>query len=126
VEITNTSPAPVTGSELSGDVLVRRARNEKQIVVREPLDKIKLPAMKPNEKLTLDLGKIELSEVEWLNRKFEETVEEWQVTCTQGTTEIGKAASSDHYQTLLKDAAAAPKREVPAGPLRKGLRRIGD
>lgn len=126
VEIINTTQAPVAESELSGDVLVKRTRNEKEIVVREPLDKVKLPAMKPNEKLTLSLGKIELREVEWRNRKFEETLEEWQVTCTQGTTEIGKTTSSDHYQTLLKDVAAPPKKEVPAGPLRKALRRIGD
>jgi hypothetical protein len=126
VEIVNTSPASVAESELAGDVLVERTRNQKQIVVREPLGKIKLPAMKPNEKLTLDLGKIELSEVEWQNRKIEETLEEWQVTCNQGTTKIGKATSSERYHTLLKDVVAPPKKEVPAGPLRKALRRIGD
>lgn len=127
VEIVNTTSTPVAESELSGDVLVKRARNEKEIVVKEALGEVKLPAMKPNEKLTLDLGKIVLHELEWRNRKFEEDLEEWQVTCTQGNTEIGKATSSDNYQKLLKDAAApTQEKKAPVGPIRKALRRIGD
>lgn len=127
VEIVNTSSTPVAESELSGDVLVKRAKNETEIVVKEALDKLKLPAMKPNEKLTLNLGKIVLHELEWRNRKFEEELEEWQISCTQGTTEIGKTTSSDNYQKLLKDATVPQQeKKAPGGPIRKALRRIGD
>lgn len=125
VEIMNTTSSPVAESELSGDTLVTRVRNGIETVVKEPLDKVKLPAMKPNEKLTLDLGRIQLDEVEWKNRKFEETLEEWRVTCTQGNTEICKAATSEDYQTRLKDVTAS-KHEDPAGKIRRTLRRIGD
>jgi hypothetical protein len=125
VEIINTTSSPVAESELSGDVLVTRVRNEREEIVREPLDKMRLPAMKPNEKLTLNLGKVELREIEWRNRKSEETLDEWRVSCSQGTTEICKAATSENYQTRLKDVAAS-KNEVPAGKIRRTLRRIGD
>lgn len=105
VEIVNTGSTTVAESVLSGDALVSRAGDFKEKTVRESLGELKVPAMKPNEKLTLDLGKIQLNEMEWRNRKFEETLEEWQVTCKQGTTEIGKAVSSARYATVLKQAA---------------------
>lgn len=123
VEVSNTSQAAVAESELSGDALVTRSGNEKEKIVREPLPPIKVPPMKPGERLTFDLGKIQLSEIEWRNRKFEETLEEWKVTCTSGTTEIGKAVSSDRYDTLLREVVVAPKKESPIRPLRKALRR---
>ena len=120
VEITNTTSAAVAESELSGDVLVTRAKNENEKVVKESLAPVKVPALKPNERLTLDLGKIRLSELEFRNRKFEETLEEWQVVCTRGKTEIAKATSSDRYDKLLKEAAPADsKKEKPATPARK-------
>lgn len=113
VEIVNTSSTALPASELTGDALIFRAGDIKEKTVKESLGMIKVPAMKPNEKLTFDLGKIELKEIEFRNRKFEETLEEWQVTCNQGTTEIGKALSSDRYTTLLKDLGPQGKGKDP-------------
>ena len=122
VEITNATSSTVAESELSGDVLVTRAGDEKEKVIKESLGEIKVPAMKPNEKLTLDLGKIRLSEVEFRKRKFEETLEEWQVVCTQGKTEIAKSVSSERYDKLLKEVTPVkPKKEVPAKPFLRPL-----
>ncbi len=119
VEIVNTSAAELPASELTGNALILRAREIKDRLVKESLGVVKVPAMKPNGKLTLDLGKIELNEIEFRNRKFEESLEEWQVTCRQGTTETGKAVSSDRYATLVKDlgppdgGADRKKRKAP-------------
>ena len=123
VEISNTSQAPVGESELSGDVLVKRVTDEQEKIVREPLPPLKVPAMKPGESLIFDLGKIQLSEIDWRNRKFEETLEEWQVTSTSGDTEIGRAVSSDRYETLSKEVVATPKKDGPDKPRRKGPQR---
>jgi hypothetical protein len=123
VEISNTSQAPVGDSELSGDVLVKRVRNEQEKIVREPLPSIKVPAMKPGESLIFDLGKIELSEIEWRNRKFEEALEEWQVTSTSRDVEIGRAVSSDRHETLSKEAVEISKKDGPDKPRRKGPKR---
>jgi hypothetical protein len=60
--------------------------------------------MKPNAKFTLDLGKIEVKELELAKRKFEESLEEWQIVCTSGGKEIAKAMSSEKYTALEKDA----------------------
>lgn len=122
VELTNTSSAPITESELSGDALVTRAGDTQEMVNKESLAAMKVPAMKPGERLTLDLGKIQLSEIEWRNRKFEETLEEWKVTCTQGKVEIGNAVSSPRYETLLKDVVPAHRKAGPAKPFRNRLR----
>ena len=120
VEIVNTGSTTVEASVLTGDALVSRAGDFKEKIVKESLGEIKVPAMKPNEKLTLDLGKIRLDEVEWRNRKFEEILEEWQVTFSQGSTEIGKAVSSTRYATLLKEVAAPEAKQKGAnqGPRR--------
>lgn len=126
VEVTNTSPSLVGESGLSGDVLVKRVRNEQEKIVKEPLERIKVPAMKPGERIILHLGKIQLSEIEWRNRKFEETLEEWQVTSTLGDVEIGKAVSSDRFETLLEEVVPAPKKPERVKPLRKALRRQAD
>ncbi len=123
VEVTNTSQAPVGESALSGDVLVKRITNEQEEIVKEPLDRIKVPAMKPGERLILHLGKIQLSEVEWRKHKFEETLEEWQVTSTLGSAEIGKAVSSDRFETLLEEVVPAPSKPERVRPLHKALRR---
>ncbi|MEO5917063.1 MAG: hypothetical protein ABIS50_22735 [Luteolibacter sp.] len=116
VEIVNATSALVAESELAGDALVTRAGDANEKVVKESLGTMKVPAMKPNERLTLELGKIELREIEWRNRKFEETLEEWQVTCSQGTVKIGKAVSSDHYATLLKEVVPPAKKKGPVNP----------
>ena len=107
VEIVNTGSTELPSSELTGDALILRAREVKERLVKESLGVVKVPAMKPNEKLTLDLGRIELNEIEFRNRKFEESLEEWQVTCSQGSTETGKAVSSERYATLLKELEPA-------------------
>lgn len=100
VEILNSSQASVTESKLSGNVLVMREGNAGGKVIKKSLGAVDVPAMKPNERLTLDLGKVELSEFEGPVRKIEETLEEWQVVCTADQTVIGKAASSDRYAAL--------------------------
>jgi hypothetical protein len=104
VVLYNTSSETVEESVLTGIALVSRAGDSKEEIVKESLGEIKVPAMKPNEKITIDLGKIDLREVEWGNRKFEENLEEWQVTCSHGEVEIGKAESSDRYALVAKDA----------------------
>jgi hypothetical protein len=118
----NISQTAIEGGELSGVALVKRAGETREKTVSESLGKLKLPAMKPNEKITLDLGKLLLSEVEWRNRKFEETLEEWKVTCSQGQTEIGKAVSSDRFEELEKDAMGPPKKDAKPG--RKNPKRL--
>ncbi len=109
VEIVNATAALVGESELSGHVLVKRAKNDQEKIVQESLDPLKVPALKPNGKVTLDLGRIRLSEVEWRNRKFEETLEEWKVICSQGGNEIGKAVSNRRYENLSKDVEPEKK-----------------
>ncbi len=125
VEITNASATPVAQSELSGEALVTRAAGERERIVKESLGQIKVPEMKPNATLSLDLGKITLKEFEWQNRKFEETLNEWKVVCTKGAAEIGMAESSARFETLAKEVTpAAVKREAPVGPFRGNLRRL--
>lgn len=116
VEIVNTGSTEVAASELAGDALVLRAGDIKEKIVRESLGVLKVPALKPNGKVTLDLGKIKLSEIEWRSRKFEETLEEWQVACTQGAVEIGKAVSSGRYATLAAEVAPPMKKNRPGNP----------
>lgn len=122
VEVVNISATAIEGGELSGVALVTRAGEAREKTVRESLGKLKLPAIKPNEKITLDLGKLQLTEVEWRNRKFEETLEEWKITCSQGETEIGKAVSSDRFAKLEKETVAPPKKA--AKPVRKNPKRL--
>ena len=121
VVIVNTSPTVVEESVLTGIALVSRAGEFKKHIAKESLGELKVPAMKPNAKLTFDLGKIQLSEVEWANQKFEENLEEWQVTCRHGEVEIGKAESSAKYATVAKEAeTSGPQRPGPGnggGPL---------
>lgn len=123
VEITNTTSSPVEASVLSGDALVQRAVGENEKLVKESLGKVDVPALKPNEKKTVELGKITLSEVEWAKRKFEESLEEWKVTCTQGQTVIGGTESSDKYADLEVTAKPAGGKDVAPGPLKKRVKR---
>lgn len=121
VELVNNSSSTIGESSLSGDVLVTRAVGEREKIVKESLGKAKVPAMKPNEKLTIDLGKVTLSEFEWRNRKFEEKLEEWKIVCERDGTEIGKSVSDDRYETLSKEIKAdEPKGPaLPPGPMRR-------
>jgi len=107
VVIFNTGSTTVGESLLAGVALVSRSGEFRDQVVKESLGEIKVPALKPNAKITLDLGKIQLSELEWAKRKFEEELVEWQVTCSQGLVEIGKAESSDRYPLLAKGAVSS-------------------
>jgi hypothetical protein len=123
VEIVNTSSAAIEGAELSGHALIMRAGDFREMLVKEALGTIKVHAMKPNEKLTLELGKIDLREMEWKARKFEESLEEWRVVCNRGSVEIAKAESSDKY-TSLEKAAKQPeeKKRGRGGVNRRGRR----
>ena len=123
VDITNTTSSPVEASVLSGDALVLRAVGENEKLVKESLGKIEVPALKPNEKKTVELGKITLSEVEWKKRKFEESLEEWKVTCSQGQAVIGGTESSDKYADLEATAKPAGGKGVPPGPAKKRIKR---
>jgi hypothetical protein len=122
VVLYNATSKTVDESVLTGVALVSRAAESREQIVKESLGEIKVPAMKPNEKLTIDLGKIELSELEWGKRKFEEHLEEWQVTCSHGAVEIGKAESSERFALVAKNAVThgqqRPGSVIPAGPRR--------
>ncbi len=104
VEITNTSSSEITDAKLTGEILVTRSSEMSEKLLKEPLDKIVLATMKPNEKLTVDLGKITLREMEWRNRKVEEKLEEWKVDCVQKEAVIGSVVSSSHFESSEKKA----------------------
>lgn len=123
VEVTNTSSTPLESTTLTGEAVVERAKGESETLVKESLGKVELPALKPNERKTVDLGKITLKEVEWRNRKFEESLEEWKVTCLKGQTIVGSAVSSDRFIELEHDAVSRSRKDVPKlhGKKRKKL-----
>lgn len=122
VEIVNITSAEITDAELTGNALVTRSNDLGEKLIKEALGKMPVPAMKPNEKITIDLGKIQLRELEWRNRKFEEKLEEWQVECVQKQTTLGSAASGERYTTLEKTAVSAPANKVPA--IQKRIRKL--
>lgn len=102
VVIQNTSKEAIEGAQLSGDVLVERAKNERERIVREVLKPVNVPAIKPNERITIDLGEISLKEIEWPGRTFEESLKEWNIVCKRAGLEIGQHVSSAGYSTLEK------------------------
>lgn len=117
VDIQNVSSSTIEGAILSGDVLVTRSVEEREKVVKEFLGTLKVPSLKPNEKITLDFGKIQLSDFQWKHRKFEESLEEWKVICKKGETEIGKNLSNTRYTTLEKEVKPnEPGPNRPIGP----------
>lgn len=103
VVIKNLSNTTLEGAELTGDVLINRAGEENERIVKELLKSLKLPPMKPNENLTVDLGKFTLTKVEWKRRTFEETLEAWKVVCKKGETNIGENVSDENYNVLVKE-----------------------
>lgn len=103
VEIKNLSDTTLEGAELTGDVLLNRAINDNERIVKEALKSMKLPPMKPNEKLTVELGKFTLTELKWKSRTFEETLEEWKVVCKKGEANIGESVSDENYDALVKE-----------------------
>ena len=117
VDIQNVTSSTIEGAVLTGDVLVTRSIDEREKIVKEWLGTLKVPTLKPNEKLTLDFGEIKLSEVEWKHRKFEETLEEWKVVCKNGETELGLNLSNARYTTLEKKVVPnEPHPNRPDGP----------
>lgn len=110
VEIVNVSDASIENAQLSGDALVSRAGDVQEKILKESLGTVKVPAMKPNERLTLDLGKLRLTELELRGREFKETLEEWKIVCTRNGTEIGQAVSSDRYASLEQQVVKPPLR----------------
>jgi hypothetical protein len=103
VEIKNVTNEILEGAELTGEVIINRSRNEGERMVIEELKSHKLPAMKPNEKITVDLGKIILNKVRWGNRTFQESLEEWKVVCKKGDASIGENLSDSNYAGLAKE-----------------------
>jgi hypothetical protein len=110
VEIVNVSGEPIENAQLSGHALVSRAGDLQEKIIKESLAAVKVPAMKPNERLTFDLGKLRLTELELRGRKFKETLEEWKVVCTRSGTEIGQAVSSERYASLEQQVVKPPMR----------------
>lgn len=102
VEIKNLSNTLLEDAELIGDVLINRSVNDEAKIVREVLTSLKLPPIKPNEKITVDLGKIVVNKVKWHCRTFDETLEEWKVVCKKGDADIGEKVSTDKYHYLVK------------------------
>jgi hypothetical protein len=102
VEIKNLSDSPLEDAELIGNVLINRSINDEAKIVKEELTSLKLPPIKPNEKITVDLGKITVSKVKWHCRSFDETLEEWKVVCKKGDANIGEKVSTDKYAYLVK------------------------
>ncbi len=125
VVITNVSSTIIDGAMLSGDVLLERSMGDNKKIVKESLAPIKIPDLKPNAAITLDLGKIKLSKVEWKHREFEESLEEWKVVCKKGEIVIGKNTSSDKYTALEKEIKPEkPANDRPANPRQRKLRRL--
>ncbi len=102
VEIKNLSDTTLEDAELTGDVILSRSVNDDAKIVQEVLTSLKLPAIKPNEKITVDLGKFTISKVKWHCRSFDETLEEWKVVCNKGDANIGEKVSTDKYGYLLR------------------------
>ena len=102
VEIKNLTNTTLEGAELTGEATLNRSINDNEKIVIESLKSLKLPPMKPNEKLTVDLGKIVLNKVRWKKRTFEETLEEWKVVCKKGEANIGENVSSEKYDALVE------------------------
>jgi hypothetical protein len=133
VEVRNISDKPLEGAELTGEVLLKRAFNNDERIVKESLKSLKLPPMKPNENLTVDLGKFTLSKSKWKNRTFEETLEEWKVVCKNGEINIGQNVSDEKYYILInemkeqREEKAEKKKDEPETPFhKKKFRKLRD
>jgi hypothetical protein len=109
VEITNQSSATIAGAELSGDALVKRDGSLKDGLFKESLGKIAIPELKPNARVTIDLGTISLHELDGRSRKVEDSLEGWKVVATKGGTEIGTATSGADYEALAGQSVTRGK-----------------
>jgi hypothetical protein len=103
VEIRNVTKETLEGAELTGEVMINRAKNDEERMVIEELKSLKLPAMKPNERITVDLGKVIINKVRWKNRTFEESLEHWKLVCKKGEASIGENLSDSNYTGLVKE-----------------------
>lgn len=100
VEITNQSSATVTGAELSGHALIKRDGSLRDNLFKESLGKLSIPELKPNARITLDLGTISLHELDGRVRKVESTLEGWKVVATKDGAEVGQVTSGKDYEAL--------------------------
>jgi hypothetical protein len=124
VTIVNTSGGPLEASELTGDMLVKRVRDGKEKIVKEPLGKIAVPALKPNERVTADLGKVTLSKLQWAKQEFEESAEAWKLTCSSGAVTFSTVTSDPRYEELSKTAVTPKAKEIPQNPRRVRPKRL--
>lgn len=108
VVVQNVSQKTIPASQLTGDAFVARLVGDSEKLVKHPIDAADVPELKPNEKVTIDLGKAELHTLEWGKRKFKEKLEEWKVTCRNGQVIIGSTVSSDKFAALEKEHANDP------------------
>ena len=117
--VQNVSQKTIPASQLTGNAFLARFVGHSEKLVKHPIDAADVPELKPNEKVTIDLGKAELHTLEWGKRKFEEKLEEWKVTCRNGQVIIGSAVSSAKFAALEKEHADDPpgKGEREARPL---------
>lgn len=124
VTVANVSGTPLAASVLTGDALVKRERDGKEKIVKEALGKTAVPALKPNEKVEVELGEVTLTELEQGKRKFEESLEAWKLTCTAGQVQLGTQTSDKHYEELEKTAVVPKVKEVPQNPKPRRVKRL--
>jgi hypothetical protein len=113
VEITNQSTATITGAELSGHALIKRDGSLKDGLSKTSLGKLAIPELKPNARVTLDLGRISLHELDGRVRKVETSLEAWKVIATKAGTEIGMVKSGDTYDALEAQSVTRGKEGKP-------------
>lgn len=122
VEVTNLGNTTLTGAEISGTALVHRSRAMGERVSRESLSAVPVPDLKSRDKVTLDLGRIDIHELELRQREMQESIEEWKVICTKAGSELGNAVSSSKFEALDKEASG-PTKEGKRGKGGKGGRK---
>jgi hypothetical protein len=125
VEVQNTSDHLLENVTLAGQVFINKVVFDNERMVNEKLAKKEIPALKPGEKLTIDLGKITLNKMEFRNRAFEEKLEEWKVECLDGQKIIGSTLSSEKFTKLEVAEKENPTLHAP-GPFGKPFRRPGN
>lgn len=113
VEITNQSSATVTGAELSGHALVKRDGSLKDGLSKISLGKLAIPELKPNARVTLDLGRVSLHELDGRVRKIESSLEGWKIIASKDSTEIGMVTSGKDYDALESQSVSRGKEAKP-------------
>jgi hypothetical protein len=113
VEITNQSATTVTGAELSGDALVKLDGSLKDGLAKLSLGKIAIPELKPNARVSLDLGRVSLHELDGRVRKVETSLEGWKVIATKDGAEVGMVKSGDDYEVLESQSVSRGRQDKP-------------